>query len=203
MRTVLRLLRVPVNGTTEVAPMVFIPSLSTRVRLGGSLPPLDVEVRVAFECRCNYSADINACLTQPCHTRATCTDQAPPSLTRTCTCNAGYEGNGVSSCTGLAKYSCIFMIIYRNQRMCDSAMPTQLHVHRPAASILGKNVHMQRRILRNGQQQVPQFDHPFGTVPDWLRYRCMCHSAMPCTGLMHRPTAAIDDTDMCMQCWLL
>ncbi len=48
------------------------------------------------------TSDMNACLTQACHANATCTDLAPPSTTRTCTCNAGYEGDGITACASLS-----------------------------------------------------------------------------------------------------
>ncbi len=50
--------------------------------------------------RSDFSTDINACLTQACHANATCTDQAPPSTTRTCACNAGFEGDAIAFCSG-------------------------------------------------------------------------------------------------------
>ncbi len=46
-----------------------------------------------------HFTDINACLTEACHANATCTDQAPPLTTRTCACNAGFEGNGITACS--------------------------------------------------------------------------------------------------------
>ena len=38
----------------------------------------------------------------PCNTNAACADQAAPSLNRTCSCNAGYIGDGYNTCTGLS-----------------------------------------------------------------------------------------------------
>ncbi|XP_078698289.1 uncharacterized protein LOC144925662 [Branchiostoma floridae x Branchiostoma belcheri] len=44
--------------------------------------------------------DINACLANPCDAQATCTDNPPPALDATCTCNTGYTGDGLASGTG-------------------------------------------------------------------------------------------------------
>jgi hypothetical protein len=44
----------------------------------------------------NIFSDINECLTNPCHTDATC-QNIPGSFT--CTCNVGYSGNGFN-CVG-------------------------------------------------------------------------------------------------------
>ena len=53
--------------------------------------------------RCSHvmSIDLDACVSQPCHAQATCTDLAPPSLGRSCSCNTGYGGDGVSVCSGM------------------------------------------------------------------------------------------------------
>ena len=46
------------------------------------------------------SPDIDACLARPCHANATCEDNAAPSLDATCTCDMGFEGDGLTSGTG-------------------------------------------------------------------------------------------------------
>ncbi|XP_078689228.1 uncharacterized protein LOC144920752 [Branchiostoma floridae x Branchiostoma belcheri] len=43
---------------------------------------------------------INACLTNLCHAKATCTDNPAPGLDATCTCKTGYTGDGFVSGTG-------------------------------------------------------------------------------------------------------
>eukprot|EP00058_Branchiostoma_floridae_P005342 XP_002590830.1 hypothetical protein BRAFLDRAFT_90034 [Branchiostoma floridae] len=47
--------------------------------------------------------NLDACLGDPCGILATCTDNPPPALNATCTCNTGYAGDGLVSsigCTG-------------------------------------------------------------------------------------------------------
>ncbi|CAH1272977.1 PKD1L3 [Branchiostoma lanceolatum] len=46
--------------------------------------------------------DVDACLTNPCDTQATCTDNPPPALDANCTCNTGYTGDGLGTGTGCA-----------------------------------------------------------------------------------------------------
>ncbi|CAH1273057.1 PKD1L3 [Branchiostoma lanceolatum] len=47
--------------------------------------------------------DVDACLTSPCDAQATCTDNPPPALDATCTCNTGYTGDGLGTGTGCAE----------------------------------------------------------------------------------------------------
>ncbi|KAI8498222.1 hypothetical protein Bbelb_241660 [Branchiostoma belcheri] len=42
----------------------------------------------------------NACLANPCHANATCTDNPAPALDANCTCNVGYAGDGRVNGTG-------------------------------------------------------------------------------------------------------
>ena len=98
-----------VSGTMKGVGQVAGLSSSTRARLGRSLDPLHVEVCVPGRAGFDSSADIDACLTQSCHAQATCTDLAAPSTTRTCTCNAGYFGNG-TTCTGLVGQQTLFVM---------------------------------------------------------------------------------------------
>jgi hypothetical protein len=56
-------------------------------------------VCVAFELLPS-NLDMDACLLQPCHANATCTDLLPPSTARNCSCNTGFVGNGINNCTG-------------------------------------------------------------------------------------------------------
>lgn len=44
-----------------------------------------------------FHLEINECLTNPCHTQATCTDTKE---SFTCTCNVGYAGDGRAQCDG-------------------------------------------------------------------------------------------------------
>lgn len=53
----------------------------------------------ADECICFL--DINACLLYSCASHATCTDEAAPSLNRSCACDTGYAGDGELHCAGL------------------------------------------------------------------------------------------------------
>lgn len=56
--------------------------------------------------------EINACAVSNglCHANATCTDLAPPSVTRNCTCNTGYVGDGLN-CTGDDEVDFVIVII--------------------------------------------------------------------------------------------
>jgi hypothetical protein len=45
--------------------------------------------------------DIDACVTNPCHAFAMCTDLPAPSLSRTCACLPGASGNG-TFCAGMS-----------------------------------------------------------------------------------------------------
>ncbi|CAH1271358.1 CSMD3 [Branchiostoma lanceolatum] len=44
--------------------------------------------------------DIDACLANPCHAQATCTDNPAPALDAACQCNTGYTGDGLADGTG-------------------------------------------------------------------------------------------------------
>ena len=69
--------------------------------------------------------DINACLTQPCHALALCTDDQPPSLGRTCACKAGYSGDGVTSCTG-SSFGVIGLLVLYLMIYCSTYPPVEI-----------------------------------------------------------------------------
>ena len=61
-------------------------------------------------------ADINACTTNACDANAACADLPPPLIGtagRTCTCNAGYTGNG-ETCSGKSNTAHrLFLLAFR------------------------------------------------------------------------------------------
>lgn len=51
---------------------------------------------------CSYLADLDGCAVgvNPCHAQATCVDISSPGNGASCTCNAGYSGDGIT-CSGM------------------------------------------------------------------------------------------------------
>eukprot|EP00058_Branchiostoma_floridae_P013209 XP_002598697.1 hypothetical protein BRAFLDRAFT_107173 [Branchiostoma floridae] len=47
--------------------------------------------------------DMDACLDNPCHTKATCIDNPAPAMDATCTCYRGYTGDGLVSGSGCSE----------------------------------------------------------------------------------------------------
>jgi hypothetical protein len=100
--------------------------------------------------------DIDACLTQPCGTNATCLDEPAPSLTRTCVCNSGYAGDAYSTCTGidLAFDDGLHNHLYRLQCLSGRHLWSQCTLHRSCAAILRCRVQLPRWASRQRQLGV-------------------------------------------------
>lgn len=74
--------------------------------------------------------DFNACASNPCHSQATCTDLAAPSLGFSCSCNSGYTGDGVSTCTSMSFFFCnMILSALRLQRLPIATLRRQCRVH--------------------------------------------------------------------------
>ena len=78
-------------------------------------------------CPCVILTDFDACVSQPCHAQATCTDLAAPSLDRSCACNTGYQGDGAAVCSGMMciSHACFVSLAQISTRVSASrAVPT-------------------------------------------------------------------------------
>ena len=76
---------------------------------------------------CVILTDIDACVSQPCHAQATCTDLAAPSLDRSCACNTGYQGDGAAVCFGMMRIShacCVSHAQISTRVSASRAVPT-------------------------------------------------------------------------------
>ncbi|XP_019638441.1 PREDICTED: complement component C1q receptor-like [Branchiostoma belcheri] len=67
-----------------------------RILLGGQWKDYSCSGTFKFICE----TDTDVCLHDQCDAQATCTDNPPPALDATCTCNTGYTGDGLASGTG-------------------------------------------------------------------------------------------------------
>ncbi len=134
-----------VNGMMRGALIFAGLSLSTRVHLGRSLVPLHVKVRVYLVLDFNLPGT-DACSFLPCDFNARCTDNAAPG-SRTCTCNTGYEGDGLT-CTGLCE-SCFSSLLMacRHECMPDTVMPCTGHMHGSGSTIDDTDMRVQHGVL--------------------------------------------------------
>ncbi|KAI8499070.1 hypothetical protein Bbelb_235230, partial [Branchiostoma belcheri] len=72
--------------------------------------------------------DINGCSPNPCHLKATCEDVTAPGTGATCTCQNGYEGDGVLDGTGCTAVQCPLPILPHGIGMTGSnSYPNDIH----------------------------------------------------------------------------